>query len=542
MFFYIRVFSVAIVALWLLSVAAQTEAPGVVAREVVMPMLPLLLWFFLYGSLMQFLTKRFADHRGACRLLTAALDAVFVTLLVRQTGRLQSSFFLAYYLLIMTNTFSMGLAAGGVMTFLATTGYLYLYIETPNDLFLGDLLLRVGFLYLVFFAMAVLTEKELREKFSLGERQRKLEASFEELVDEKKQIEKTAEETSELLRFQRDVTERRQDHLRFAKEINALASVDEIVKQFHRYISRLILADDVSIALFNRDGTPPTLYSMRDSKMRKKSIRKSHPVLRETLAASGNDELRKWNAPPGGRLSPDITLVDFPVCSMWAEALGGGESGMAGVLAVSYKKTIEADPDRMDEVRILCSHCAVAVENLKLRERLEELAETDALTGTYNRRHFQRSLERELRRSERYSRSLALVMMDIDHFKRLNDEYGHPAGDAVLKGLAAVVDKTTRNIDIFARYGGEEFVLILPETHLEGAAELAERLRGAVETHEFPVSDDEKIHVTISLGVAVYPAAKTAEALVQAADDALYRAKEAGRNRMVTAEPGEVAG
>lgn len=539
LFFLMRIFAALLIAVWLLSVIAQVEEIDFIADDLIEPFLPLMLWFVLYSLLLHLLSRKLPGRRIMCFIAMSVLDAVFVTLLVRLTGRLQSSFFLAYYLLIMTNTFSLGLPAGAVMTFLSTVGYLIVFIETPHDLFIGDLLLRIGFLYLVFFAMSLLSESELREKLRIGESRRKLEDTVEELVDDKETAEKKAEEKSELLRFQREVTERRQDHLRFAKEINALNGIDEIVLRFHRYISRLVSADDVSLAIINRDNTPPTLYAVADGKINKSELPKDHPVLKEMLDGNiRDDELKKWNAEPGAVLPAELTVVDLPVKSMWAETLTGGEGGITGVLIVSQHRRIEADPDRMDEVRILSSHCAVAIENLKLRERLEEMAETDALTGAFNRRHFQHTLERELRRAERYGRPLGLIMIDIDHFKDLNDEYGHPAGDAVLKELAKVVSEAIRNIDIFARYGGEEFAVILPETSIIGSAGSAERLRRQVEDHLFPISDEETVQISISLGVADFPRAKDAESLIRAADEALYRAKEGGRNRVEkAAEP-----
>ncbi|MFH1538681.1 MAG: diguanylate cyclase [bacterium] len=536
LFLFMRIFAALLIAVWLFSVIAQVEEIDFIAGDLIESIVPLILWFVLYSLFLHLLSWRLPARRAACFTAMSVLDAIFVTLLVHFTGKLQSSFFLAYYLLIITSTFSLGLAAGAAITFLSTLGYLAVFVETPNSLFVGDLLMRVGFLYFVFFAMSLLSESE-RDKLRLGESRRKLEDTVEELVDEVEARDKTVEETSELLRFQREVTERRQDHLRFAKEINALNEIDEIVLRFHRYISRLVSADDVSLALINRDGTPPTLYAVADGKISKSDLPKDHPVLKEMLEGNiGDEELKKWNAESGAVLPAELTVIDLPVKSMWAETLSGGEGGITGVLIVSRHRRIEADPDRMDEVRILSSHCAVAIENLKLRERLEEMADTDALTGIFNRRHFQHALERELRRAERYGRPLGLIMMDIDHFKDLNDEYGHPAGDAVLKELARVVSEAVRNIDVFARYGGEEFAVVLPETSLIGSAEVAERLRRKVEDNLFPISEKETVQISISLGVGAYPAAKDTEALIRAADEALYRAKEAGRNRVEKAE------
>jgi diguanylate cyclase (GGDEF)-like protein len=155
-----------------------------------------------------------------------------------------------------------------------------------------------------------------------------------------------------------------------------------------------------------------------------------------------------------------------------------------------------------------------------------ELALTDGLTGLLNRRAFDRELIVACARAERYQRDLTLIVLDIDHFKRLNDSYGHPAGDAVIRTVAMVLEEQSRRIDVAARIGGEEFALILPDTPPAAALRLAERLRQAVGR-----SGNEAIAYTASFGVAsAHEAGTHADALLQAADDALYAAKAAGRN------------
>ncbi len=171
------------------------------------------------------------------------------------------------------------------------------------------------------------------------------------------------------------------------------------------------------------------------------------------------------------------------------------------------------------------------------RAELERLSVTDELTGLANRRRLTTELERELQRSDRHKRTFAVLMLDVDRFKQFNDTHGHPAGDAVLKALAAILGECAREVDTVARYGGEEFLIILPETKATGAAQLAERVRSVTEQHRFAIgAEAEGVQVTVSIGYAVFPDhAKTADDLVQAADEALYRSKGAGRNRVTSA-------
>jgi len=163
-------------------------------------------------------------------------------------------------------------------------------------------------------------------------------------------------------------------------------------------------------------------------------------------------------------------------------------------------------------------------------------AATDPLTGIVNHGYFMERLEIELQRSQRYGRSLALLFLDLDHFKLVNDTYGHHIGDEVLKAFARTLQNGVRECDLVGRYGGEEFIVLLPETELDQARNLALRLRQALTTMELP--DASMSPVTMSCGIAAYPGnADTMEALLAEADRAMYRAKEAGRDRVVTAGP-----
>jgi diguanylate cyclase (GGDEF)-like protein len=171
------------------------------------------------------------------------------------------------------------------------------------------------------------------------------------------------------------------------------------------------------------------------------------------------------------------------------------------------------------------------------RAELERLSVTDELTGLPNRRHLDDEIERELQRHERHKRALAVLMLDVDRFKALNDTHGHPAGDAVLRQLARVLKESTRKGDTVARFGGEEFMVILPETPADGAMLLAERIRTATEGKHFALDENgAEVRLTVSIGLARFPEhGRTPEPLIAAADQALYRSKEGGRNRVTVA-------
>ena len=161
-------------------------------------------------------------------------------------------------------------------------------------------------------------------------------------------------------------------------------------------------------------------------------------------------------------------------------------------------------------------------------ERLIKLAITDELTGLNNRRHINTLLEEEIKRAVRYSNDLSLIGIDIDHFKSINDNFGHDVGDQVLKAFSKLLLHVNRDTDKVGRWGGEEFILILPHVNGDTALTLAERLRNEVENESFPIVNK----ITISIGIAAYQQGDTANSLIKHADRALYSAKNKGRNRV----------
>lgn len=167
----------------------------------------------------------------------------------------------------------------------------------------------------------------------------------------------------------------------------------------------------------------------------------------------------------------------------------------------------------------------------QMETELVHLSNHDPLTGLYNRRMLEERLAKDIQRANRYKHSLSLFVVDIDHFKSVNDTYGHNAGDLILKGISRVIEGSIREIDYSSRYGGEEFVVVLPETSLTEAEELAERLCSTVEKKSFEIMDGSSLSVTISIGVSGFiDESKSSEDLINRADSALYAAKGFGRN------------
>ncbi len=268
------------------------------------------------------------------------------------------------------------------------------------------------------------------------------------------------------------------------------------------------------------------------------------------------------------RLPPGLAASDQPQLGPWWPRRHAGvflqrlgsvalvpmrrQDGLVGVIGLGSR-----DPHRFttklatDFLQRLGAIAAVCLENAFNRERLRLTSLTDPLTGLYNRRYLEQRLAGEIARAQRHRQSLSFLFLDADHFKRVNDTYGHDAGDRVLVHLGEYLKRMLRTSDIAVRYGGEEFAMVLPQTELASARDLAERIRRGVAAHPARLDSGEAIHVTLSIGVSGTgnywndsPEALATE-LVHLADEAVYAAKEGGRNRVALAQnrrPGPTLG
>ena len=208
------------------------------------------------------------------------------------------------------------------------------------------------------------------------------------------------------------------------------------------------------------------------------------------------------------------------------------DRGIGAVVLGSSRENFLSN-DAFEMMRVISDHATIAIANAQMYERMERMATTDGLTNLINHRYFQELFDAMIARSERYGRPMSLILTDIDHFKSINDTYGHPVGDMVLKKVAKLLSGAARRTDVVARYGGEEFAVLMEETGTEGALQTAERIRKAIEA-ETMRSENGTFKCTISLGIATFPNDANVKArLAECADQALYQAKRSGRNRAV---------
>jgi two-component system, cell cycle response regulator len=267
------------------------------------------------------------------------------------------------------------------------------------------------------------------------------------------------------------------------------------------------------------------------------------------VAATG--EPRRGFGGPGGPALDEPscrTYVAVPICAPPAPDDADTAPQTLGVLALYDRLGAEAfDDSDLHTLRTFAGQAGVAVQNVRVHEEAQRLSLTDPLTGLWNYRYLRESLRREVERASRFGRMLTVLMLDLDHFKDVNDRYGHAAGDTVLGEFARRLKLGLREVDVAFRQGGEEFVVLLPETDAYGGAIVAERLGAAI--RDLPVPIDarrmdavtgqpvDRIRVSVSIGVAVFPEhGVTAEQVLEAADDALYAAKKAGRDTYRLAE------
>jgi diguanylate cyclase (GGDEF)-like protein len=313
-----------------------------------------------------------------------------------------------------------------------------------------------------------------------------------------------------------------------ARKTTAVLEISELLGQVCSLILESFGGDHASVLLFEEDrlvlrahqGRLTPLFKVGDELPRKGLLARAL----DSRKAVVDQDLRQV---PGHRSAfrEAVSAACLPLVSF-------GE--VLGALLLESSSCDAFAPEDVNALESVSDICATAIQNARHFERVRQLAYVDGMTGIFNRRYFELRIAEEIARGRRHGLTFSVIMADIDHFKQLNDDFGHLLGDEVLRQVSSVIAQQLRQSDVLTRYGGEEFAIITPEIGLESALAVSDRLRRVVESWQFPGLARP---VTISAGVAEFPTqGGTRDELVQAADEALYAAKQSGRNRVVTAQ------
>lgn len=320
-----------------------------------------------------------------------------------------------------------------------------------------------------------------------------------------------------------------------SKTLTSTLDLNNILSTIMNNAKKLIKAEAWSFLLIDQETGDLVFEKTSGKKDDKKKLKKIRMKIGEGIAGWVARELIPVVVPDvstdprfSSKVDKQITLKTKTIMCVPIKSKGN----ILGVLEIVNKTTNEPfTKDDLNLILRIVDHAAIAIERASLYQKMEELSITDDLTKLFNTRYLDRTLEIEINRSNRHRSSLSLIFMDVDHFKTINDNYGHLVGSKLLVEMGQLLIKCLRTIDIVARYGGDEFVIVLPQTPPGNAIQIAERIRKSIEHNVFLKKDGYSLKMTASFGVASYPeSAKSKEDLLRLADEAMYRVKYQTRN------------
>ncbi len=473
------------------------------------------LGFVAYSLLLFFGLVRFPSKALSFYRASFWLDLIFISAIIRATGGFASSFFIAYYLLIALHTaYYSSLVTGGLASLAGAAAYLLALYGRFEGVYWGDLMMRLSMMPLVGLSTGLLVKQ-------LAEAKEQLEANGVKLAESNKLLERKLTQVNSLYEA--------------SKALGSLLHYDEVIRLIVGLAGETLDSPVSYMMMTNERGQ---LYFRSSSGIRDDLLKDAY--LEPGTGVAGRVYLSGTPAVIEDLLNhPESSLTEIDRQAQLRSLLAVpilNKGRTVGVLNVARHEPGCYSHEDLQLLQVVATLAAAAIEKAEVFEEAQRAAVTDGLTGLYNRRYFSQQLEVEVRRGQRYSFPVCLVIMDIDHFKKINDTYGHPGGDQILREVSRRLKGLARHSDVVARYGGEEFAIILPQTPMAGAMTFAERVRLEVGGQKFRLNDGREIPVTISLGVAEYPShAKSVDELLNEADKGLYQAKVSGRNRVCQA-------
>ncbi len=442
-------------------------------------------------------------------LVIILFELFFIAELIRKSGGQDSDLYLLYFLTTGFTAYLMTFRATIILTGLCTAAYLLAGFESIAATNFVNLSVRLALMW--FLAMAI---------SFVSEYIRKSERRFLKLFDTLNQ------RTSEL--------EKSQAHLEMIYEhsriLGAILNVDEVVEGVMKILGKVLSYPASSMILIGPSGNyiyrGRNIAGQMNFHLKAVDSKKANLIRRigeQASSAIVKDISGRGDYQPLRSNTRSIMLIPMVT-----------QGKATGILVAESPKADAFTQKDQRMLSVVARSAAVAMDNATLHRKMEELTITDELTGIYNYRYFSLKLKEELRRADRYNLPLSLIMLDIDWFKTFNDTYGHEVGNIVLKGITGVVKECIRDVDIFARYGGEEFVIILPQTPREEVTKIGERIRGQIEKASFGGGAGiGELKVTVSVGISSFPEnGRPNEELLSLVDQALYRAKGGGKNKV----------
>ena len=430
-------------------------------------------------------------------------DALLITFIVRLTGGFYSQFYLCFFpVAALAAIVSVGwrsVASALLFAFAYLMAVFPVGLETFSirpTIFRLLSILCVGFVsYVVAHFMRSSEQKLLKTLNILNERTWELESSQAQLSN--------IYETT--------------------RKLSGILDLDQLLAEILNIAHSIFRFNKCKVYLSNAAGDTIFMHASLE-KNNLRIISNPTPITRSinNLAELGDTSILMMHKRIGGP-DKDSGDIDVPLIS---------RGKIMGLMQVETGSSEPPSEKERHLLMIFANSTAVALDNSLLHKKTEELTITDALTELYNFRYFRSKLFDEARRADRYHQPLSLLMLDLDHFKKINDFYGHQTGNIVLKEISGIIRQCVRDVDTVSRYGGEEFMVILPQTILHDGLIIAERIRATVETSYFSNAQGQRnIRATISIGAASYPdGLHTMEQLLDKVDKALYKAKENGRN------------
>jgi diguanylate cyclase (GGDEF)-like protein len=438
-------------------------------------------------------------------------DIIFIPLLIHYTGGFSSSFYLLYYLTVSVAAYMLTFWFATTTALLVTATYVLLMYPYLTMHLTFDFAMRLGFLWACFLALSYASDFLRKSESRLLKLFDTLNMRTSELEKSQAQVEMIYENT---------------------RNLAGILDSDGVVKEAMRIMGDTLQFTQYAVIFQDKyrhfyyrarsvdghDNYHLKAIQDRETELIRKVSIMDEPVNIKDI--SGRDDYH-----PLHEKARSVMVV--PMTS---------HGQMHGLLVA---ESTRSDQFRDKEVRLLtivARSAALALENAELHRQTESLTIIDELTGAFNYRYFVQKLDEEKKRVQRYDVPLSLIMIDIDWFKKVNDSYGHEAGNLVLKELSLIIKSCIRDVDIFARYGGEEFVVILPQTPQAEAAHIGERIRSQVEERVITTDRSGTLKITVSVGVTSYPEnGRPQEELVSVVDQALYRAKGSGKNLVCSA-------